>query len=75
MIAVVFKKRKSSKPQMVVYTKDSKIKLPDTIIDSAKRKPPIPHNWIIEEIGVGESFVQAYQKKYKITKVFYDKTF
>lgn len=74
MIAVVFRKRKSSKPQMVVYTDATRMKV-DTIIDSAKRKPPIPHNWYLDEIGVGESFVETYKKKYKITKVLYDQTF
>lgn len=74
MIAVVFRKRKSSKPQMVVYTKESRMTV-DRIIDTAKRKPPIPHNWYLDEIGVGESFVDTYKKKYKITKVLYDQTF
>ena len=72
MIVVVFRKRKSSKPQMVVYTDAMKV---DTIIDSAKRKPPIPHTWYLDEIGVGESFIEKYQNRYKISKVFYDKTF
>ena len=74
MIAVVFRRRKSSKPQMVVYTDATRMKV-DTIIDSAKRKPPIPHTWYLDEIGVGESFIEKYKTKYKITKVFYDKTF
>jgi hypothetical protein len=74
MIAVVFRKRKNSKPQLVVYTPESRMKL-DTIIDSAKRKPPIPHNWYLDEIGVGESFIEKYKEKYKISKVFYDKVF
>ena len=74
MTVVVFRKSKRSKPQMVVYTKESKINV-DTVLDSAKRKPPIPHNYILDEVGVGESFVKHYQKKYKKIKVFYDKVF
>jgi hypothetical protein len=74
MIVVVFKKRKTSKPQMVAYTEKSRMTV-DRIIDGAKRKPPIPNNWYLEEIGVGESFVKLYQEKYKISKVFYDQTF
>lgn len=74
MIVVVFRKRKSSKPQMVVYSEESRMTV-DRIIDNSKRKPPIPHNWYLDEIGVGESFVQAYKKKYSISKVFYDQIF
>lgn len=74
MTVVVFRKSKRSKPQMVVYTKESKINV-DTVLDSAKRKPPIPHNYILDEVGVGEGLVKHYQKKYKKIKVFYDKVF
>lgn len=74
MIVVVFRKRKNSKPQIVAYTEESKMKV-DTLIDSAKRKPPIPHNWYIDEIGVGESFINRYKEKYKISKVLFDQTF
>ena len=38
----------------------------DDIIDAKKRKPPIPHNYDILDIGVGESFVERYKKKYKL---------
>jgi hypothetical protein len=74
MTVVVFRKNKRSKPQMVVYAPVSKISV-DVILDSGKRKPPIPHDWILEDIGVGATFIKIYQKKYKDIKVFYDKTF
>jgi hypothetical protein len=74
MTVVVFRKTKRSKHQMVVYNKESKINI-DTILDLAKRKPPIPHNYILDDIGFGESFEKSYQKKYKNIKVFYNKTF
>lgn len=74
MTIVVFRKRKNSKPQMAVFT-DTKITV-DVIIDSAKRKPAIPHNWILDELGSGgEGLIEYYKKKYKDIKVFYDKTF
>jgi len=73
MTVVVFRKRKTSKPQMAVFT--STRVLPDHIIDSAKRKPLIPHNWYLDEVGLGEGLITYYQKKYKNIKVFYDKTF
>ena len=74
MIVVVFRKRKSSKPQMVVYTPESRMTV-DRIIDSGKRKPPIPHNWYLDELGVGESFINTYKQKHNISKVFYDQVF
>lgn len=73
MTVVVFKKRKNGKPYLATFTQ-SKI-TPDFVIDSAKRKPPIPHKWILEEVGSGEGLVQLYQKKYKIDKVLVDPLF
>jgi hypothetical protein len=53
--------------------KNSKIKLevfnyirPDDIIDTNKRKPLIPKENEILELGVGISFVEKYKKKYKL---------
>ena len=36
----------------------------DDIIDGNKRKPLIPHNIDIVELGVGISFKERYEKKY-----------
>ena len=36
----------------------------DDIIDATKRKPLIPHNIDIVEIGVGIGFKEKYEKKY-----------
>lgn len=58
---------------MAVFT--STRVLPDHIIDSAKRKPLIPHNWYLDEVGLGESLIAYYQKKYKKIKVFTDPVF
>ena len=73
MTVVVFRKRKSSKPQMAVFTSTRVI--PDHIIDGAKRKPLIPHNWYLDEVGFGEGLIEAYKKKHKISKVFTDPVF
>ena len=54
--------RKNSKIQLEIFTN---IRI-DDIIDGNKRKPPIPHQNEILDIGVGESFVERYKKKYKI---------
>lgn len=54
--------RKNSKFQLEIFT-NSRV---DDIIDGNKRKPPIPHQNEILDIGVGESFIERYKKKYKI---------
>lgn len=62
-IVVVHKgPRKNSKIQLEIFTN---IRV-DDIIDGNKRKPPIPHSNEILDIGMGESFVERYKKKYKI---------
>ena len=54
--------RKTSKFQLEIFT-NSRV---DDIIDGNKLKPLIPHQNEILDIGVGESFVERYKKKYKI---------
>ena len=54
--------RKNSKIYIDIFT-NSRV---DDIIDGKKRKPIIPHESEILDIGVGESFVERYKKKYKI---------
>jgi hypothetical protein len=54
--------RKNSKIELEIFTN---IRV-DDIIDSKKRKPPIPHTNEILDMGVGESFVARYKKKYKL---------
>jgi len=41
---------------------------PDKIINLNARKPMIPNNYIIEDIGVGDSFIESYKKQHKIKK-------
>jgi hypothetical protein len=54
--------RKNSKIVLQIFN-DTRV---DDIIDGNKRKPPIPHENEILEIGVGESFIERYKKKYKL---------
>lgn len=54
--------RKNSKIIMEVF-EDTRV---DDIIDKNKRKPPIPHENEILDIGVGKSFIETYKKKYKL---------
>lgn len=61
-VVVVYQKRKNGKPYLQVF---ENIRV-DDIIDSNKRKPLIPHQYEILEIGVGSGFAEKYKKKYKI---------
>jgi hypothetical protein len=66
MVVVVFKKGKTGKRRyMKVFNKE---KTPDRIINLRSTKPLIPHNYIIEEMGMGESFIKRWSEKYKIKK-------
>jgi hypothetical protein len=53
--------RKNSKIQIEVF-KNMRV---DDILDAKKRKPPIPHENEILEIGVG-NFEEKYKKKYNL---------
>jgi hypothetical protein len=61
-VVVVYQKRKNGKFYLEVF---DKIRI-DDVIDANKRKPPIPHNYEIVEIGVGNGFIERYKKKYKL---------
>ena len=54
--------RKNSKVILEVF-ENTRV---DDIIDGNKRKPYIPNEHEILDIGVGESFVERYKKKYKL---------
>ena len=63
MVVVVHKGPiKNSKILLAVFH-DMRV---DDIIDKNKRKPPIPHENEILDIGVGKSFIETYKKKYKL---------
>jgi len=38
----------------------------DRIINSSVRNPMIPNNYIIQDVGIGESFIESYKEKYKL---------
>jgi hypothetical protein len=58
---VVYKKPTGKKYYMLITESDI-----DTIIDASKRKPVLPNNYEIVEIGIGESFIEKYKKQYNI---------
>lgn len=53
---------KNSKVQLEIFNNIR----PDDIIDGNKRKPYIPHENEILELGWGETFIEKYKKKYKL---------
>jgi hypothetical protein len=64
MVVVVYRKSESSKKKyMIVFPEEQN---PDKLINGRARKPLIPDNYIIDEIGIGERFIEDYKKQYKI---------
>lgn len=66
MISVVYKKSKSAKKYyMTLFVSEL---TPDRIINANARKPLIPNKYIIEHIGIGESFIDLFKSKYDIKR-------
>ena len=66
MVVVVYRKSAGSKTKyMTVFENEP---TPDKIINLNARKPLIPNEYIIEDIGVGERFIEDYKKQHKIKK-------
>lgn len=66
MVVVVYKKSKTAKKKyMKVFENED---TPDRIINLNARKPLIPNEYIIEEIGIGASFIKYYKQRYNINK-------
>ncbi len=64
MVVVVYRKSEGSKKKyMLVFPEEQ---TPDKIINGRARKPLIPDNYIIDEIGVGGRFIEDYKKQHKI---------
>ncbi len=61
LTVVVYKTQTETKYYMLI-TEDSV----DTILNSSKRKPLLPNNFEIVDIGMGESYIEKYKKIYKI---------
>jgi hypothetical protein len=72
------KGRPSEEPviTVVAYKKDKKTFIStfpnmviDDILDSSRRKPLIPNEYEIIDVGVGKSFIERYMKQYEVTKI------
>jgi hypothetical protein len=40
----------------------------DELLSTRKRKPLLPFDCVIDEIGIGKNFIDRYKKKYDIKK-------
>lgn len=66
MVVVVYRKSERSKTKyMTVFENEQNA---DRIINARARKPLIPDEYIIDEIGIGTRFIEDYKKQHKITK-------
>lgn len=64
MVVVVYRKSQSAKKKyMIVFENEA---TPDRIINGRARKPLIPDKYVLDEIGVGSSFIEIYKKQHKI---------
>jgi hypothetical protein len=59
---VVYRKSTTSKKNFLLITEEGV----DEVITTLKRKPLLPSNYDILDIGVGESFIEVYKKQYNI---------
>ena len=59
---VVYKKSSTAKKHYLFITEEGV----DGIINGRKKKPLLPSNYEIVDIGIGESFINKYKKEYKI---------
>jgi hypothetical protein len=61
LTVVVYKKPTGKKYYLL--TTESEI---DEVLSNSKRKPLIPNNYEIVDMGIGESFIEQYKKQYDI---------
>jgi hypothetical protein len=61
LTVVVYKKPTGKKHYL--FTTESEI---DEVLSDSKRKPLIPNNYEIIDMGIGESFIKQFTKQYDI---------
>jgi hypothetical protein len=62
LITVVVYKKPTGKKYYLLTT-ESEI---DEVLSNSKRKPLIPNNYEIVDMGIGESFIKSFKKQYNI---------
>lgn len=58
--------RKSARANKRYMTVFNDIRVDDVLTE--KRNPLIPNEYVLDDVGVGSSFIVEYQHKYKINK-------
>lgn len=64
-VVVVYKKKRGKLHYMKVMENTE----PDDVLNNRKRKPQIPHEYEIIEVGWGEYFIDKYKEEYNIKKI------
>jgi len=62
LVTVVVYKKPTGK-KYYLFTTESEI---DEVLSNSKRKPLIPNNYEIVDMGIGESFIKSFKKQYDI---------
>ena len=62
LVTVVVYKKPTGK-KYYLFTTESEV---DEVLSSSKRKPLLPNNYEIVDMGIGESFIKQFQKQYNI---------
>lgn len=62
LVTVVVYKKPTGKKHYL-FTTESEI---DEVLNSSKRKPLIPNNFEIVDMGIGEAFIKQFKKQYDI---------
>jgi hypothetical protein len=62
LITVVVYKKPTGKKHYL-FTTESEI---DEVLSNSKRKPLIPNNYEIVDMGIGEAFIKQFKKQYDI---------
>jgi hypothetical protein len=62
LVTVVVYKKPTGKKYYLMTT-ESEI---DEVLSNSKRKPLIPNNYEIVDMGIGESFIKSFTKQYNI---------
>lgn len=62
-IVVVYRISERAKTHKMIVFRNHNV---DDIISTNKRKPLLPIEYPFDEVGIGEGFIDAYKKKYKI---------
>jgi hypothetical protein len=62
LVTVVVYKKPTGKKYYLMTT-ESEI---DEVLSNSKRKPLIPNNYEIVDMGIGESFIESFKKQYSI---------